>query len=273
MYSDCEHEIKPVTTGHRVTLTYNLYNPTSSDHSSSDGSAAPASAAAAASAARESAFGTQLSAGLSDPTWYPKGVTLGLVLEHSYAVKPLDKALQRYAEREEDNAEYPDVEDGDRASKPDNMPSSVKPDSLKGTDLQLYRAVHALGLEVKIVPIMSLNKLTATELNGVVTQERLPSSTLAMLNSFGTNPNAHDRIKDRYDDKWPSFWQDCLKESGAEHTSSNLVWVKPPGKQHLKYCGPVTEYQGNDGYVECFYAAAAVLLVVLPPVGSPARQG
>jgi len=25
MYSDCEHEIKPVTTGHRVTITYNLY--------------------------------------------------------------------------------------------------------------------------------------------------------------------------------------------------------------------------------------------------------
>ena len=24
-YSDCEHEVLPVTSGHRVTLTYNLY--------------------------------------------------------------------------------------------------------------------------------------------------------------------------------------------------------------------------------------------------------
>jgi hypothetical protein len=24
-YSDCEHEVKEVTTGHRITLTYNLY--------------------------------------------------------------------------------------------------------------------------------------------------------------------------------------------------------------------------------------------------------
>jgi len=36
-YSDCEHEVLPVTSGHRITITYNLYlileNPTvSSDH-------------------------------------------------------------------------------------------------------------------------------------------------------------------------------------------------------------------------------------------------
>ncbi len=59
----------------------------------------------------------------------------------------------------------------------------------------------------------------------------------------------------------------------AAQISRELLWVKPPGKQHLKYCGPAKVYKGNDGYTTCFYAAAAVLLVVVPAVGAPGREG
>jgi hypothetical protein len=270
MYSDCEHEIKPVTTGHRVTLTYNLYTPANSSQDN-EGSAASA-ATAAASAAHESAFGTHLSTAVKDPTWYPEGVTLGFVLEHGYAVKPLDIPLRRLAKSEEQGYEAPSVDGGCRARQPTNMPISIEPGSLKGSDLQLYRAARALGLEVEIVPVMSLDKLTATELSGDVSPGPLPTSKLALLKSFKDDPISKYRTWDRYDNDWVEFLQNCLKERCAAYVNGPLVWVKRPGKQHLKYCGPVTEYQGNDGYVACFYAAAAVLLVVLPPAGSPTRQ-
>jgi hypothetical protein len=68
MYSDCEHEIKPVTTGHRVTLTYNLYLPRAAPRRSSRQDNNASAEFACISAARESAFGAQLSAALSDAT-------------------------------------------------------------------------------------------------------------------------------------------------------------------------------------------------------------
>jgi hypothetical protein len=159
------------------------------------------------------------------------------------------------------------------------MPSSIAPSSLKGSDLQLYRAARTFGLEVKILPVMSLERFYAEELQGTVTPEPLLSDSLAVMSRFKVNPSARgDNFypdsdnEDANDDRWSSNLKEHVKGVGAEHIVGDLVWVKRPGVQHLKYCGPVTKYMGNDGYGSSFYAAAVVLLVVLPPVGSPARQ-
>jgi hypothetical protein len=57
--------------------------------------------------------------------------------------------------------------------------------------------------------------------------------------------------------------------------TGDLLWVKPPGKQHLRYCKPVSSHPGNTGAYSfcstCNYAAsgsAAALLLVVPPVGA-----
>lgn len=79
-YSDIEHEVTPVTSGFRVTLTYNLYflaEPTSS-------AAPPISAPSA----NETAFATTLSALLSDKTFMEKGGYLGFGLQHEYPLDP-----------------------------------------------------------------------------------------------------------------------------------------------------------------------------------------
>jgi hypothetical protein len=269
MYSDCERWVKPVITGHRVTLTYNLYKPADSEHSSRQDScdAATASTAAAASTARESAFGEQLAAALSDATWYPAEATLGFALESFYAEEPLSTCLTG------------DDDSGTYAERSCNMPASIEPDSLKGADLQLYRAAKALGLEIKIVPVVSLDRFLKFEMKYATYDDEdasanlLPPSKLAVVKSFKNCP-AYGRW-DRNKNSWAAFLQKELAQDRAQITG-DLLWVKPPGKQHLKYCKDVSRYPGNDGpYSFCTtcYHAAAALLVVVPPVGAAARQG
>ena len=267
MYSDCEHEIKPVTTGHRVTLTFNLYQTVSSSNNNTQDSGGLA--AATGSTARESAFGVQLAAALSDATWYPAGVTLGLALENFYAVVPLSKCLHG----------LDDDEDCSYTSR--NMPDSIEPDNLKGADLQLYRAGRALGLEVTVMPVVSLDRFEKHEMPHKPSAP-LPPSKLAVMKSFKDSPATGDWDPygefdpygewDRSGESWEAYLQRGMAKGCAAQISGDLLWVKPPGKQHLKYCGPVSRYLGNTSCSTCYYAAAA-LLVVVPPVGAAARQG
>ena len=77
-YSDIEHEVTPVTSGHRVTLTYNLYF---SEESSKVVAPIPVLSTT------ETTFKAVLSKLLSDPTFMDKGGFLGFGLQHEY---PLD---------------------------------------------------------------------------------------------------------------------------------------------------------------------------------------
>jgi hypothetical protein len=280
MYSDCEHEKKPVTTGHRATLTYNLYKAANSGHSNSQGSGHSAAAAAAASAAQESAFGTQLSSALSDATWYPEGATLGLVLEHTYEIfEPPTVDRERYYgygyESSDDSSSS--SEDGEDASR---QPYSIEPGSLKGSDLQLYRAARAYGLEVKILPVTTLEEFEVQleELQGAVASGPLSVDQLAVEASFKDPTKCRYWYRPRegcsYGEPWAAFLQSCIarswREAGGPSPDGDLVWVKPPGKQHLKYRSTEEHDDGDCAYI---YSAAAALLVEVPSVGTGLRQG
>jgi hypothetical protein len=76
-YSDVEHEVTPVTSGYRVTLTYNL--------SFFTNTAAPVISAPSTA---EVAFRTTLSALLSDKTFMEEGGYLGFGLQHEYPLDP-----------------------------------------------------------------------------------------------------------------------------------------------------------------------------------------
>jgi len=79
-YSDVEHEVTPVTSGYRVTLTYNLYF--SPDHP--DNSACPAFVPSKS----ETGFKSALSTLLSDNSFMTKGGFLGFGLRHEYPLDP-----------------------------------------------------------------------------------------------------------------------------------------------------------------------------------------
>ena len=79
-YSDIDHEVTPVTSGHRVTLTYNLYF--------SDEQPTTFPAPVPIPSTSQTAFKEVLSQLLSEPTFLPEGGFLGFGLQHVYPVDP-----------------------------------------------------------------------------------------------------------------------------------------------------------------------------------------
>lgn len=75
-YSDCEHEVLEVTSGHRVTLTYNLFVTRGTGHLAGNASALESTSLPLHSA---------LKTALANPEWLPKGRVLAIWLTHSYA--------------------------------------------------------------------------------------------------------------------------------------------------------------------------------------------
>ncbi|WEW58788.1 hypothetical protein PRK78_004256 [Emydomyces testavorans] len=115
-YSDCEHEIEHVTKGHRVTLTYNLFV------------TEPVGASLLPNPLVEPCslplYGYMEDL-LSQEQFMKKGGILGVFCSHSYP----------------------------HTSKEANL---LLPRRLKGSDMALYAALKALGLWVRIMPILHL---------------------------------------------------------------------------------------------------------------------
>jgi hypothetical protein len=116
-FSDVEHEVTQVTSGHRVTLTYNLYfgdggrTDTSKDAVSEYLSLPPA--------ANDKAFRETFQALLDNPEFLPDGGTLAFDMRHVYPI-----------------------------------PDTYRPDplgpiygALKGSDAVVYQIAHALGFQ------------------------------------------------------------------------------------------------------------------------------
>ncbi|KAH7890151.1 hypothetical protein F5I97DRAFT_1999997 [Phlebopus sp. FC_14] len=76
-YSDTEHEVFPVASGHRVTLTYNLYFKAEK---------AVTDVAAPLPLPYESSFADELASLISEPSFMPKGGYIGFGLRHEYPV-------------------------------------------------------------------------------------------------------------------------------------------------------------------------------------------
>ncbi|KAI0293872.1 hypothetical protein B0F90DRAFT_1821766 [Multifurca ochricompacta] len=116
-FSDVEHEVAPVISCHRVTLTYNLFfddgKPTSEKDSSSDGSSyLPV-------AVKKHVFWATLESFLEDPEFLEYGGTLGFGLRHVYPVSN------------------------------DRLIDYVY-DLLKGSDVVIYETFKSLGFEPKL---------------------------------------------------------------------------------------------------------------------------
>ena len=116
-FSDVEHEVTPVISGHRVTLTYNLYfdNGRDSEPSSKDPVSEPLSLPRAAN---ENAFCEAFQGLLENPEFLPQGGTLAFGLRHIYPIDPLTR-----------------------------RPLEPIYGALKGSDAVVYQTVRALGFQ------------------------------------------------------------------------------------------------------------------------------
>ena len=113
-YSDCEHEVLEVKSGHRITLTYNLYVRERLGgiirHKQSVSS-------------NVCGLSDKVKKLLRDPAFMTKGGMLGFYCQHAYAHTNRDSC-------------------------------SRLPYALKGVDAHIYSIFHHMGLEAKIRPVM-----------------------------------------------------------------------------------------------------------------------
>ncbi|KAF5357327.1 hypothetical protein D9758_005965 [Tetrapyrgos nigripes] len=115
-YSDVEHEVTPVTSGYRVTLTYNLYL-------EDDTTNATTSPSRQFSLPNSQSFRAAFSTMLSDNTFLPNGGLIGFGLTHQYPVR-------------------------DRFGDIDYDVFQTVLDTLKGNDLMIYDTCEEFDLNV-----------------------------------------------------------------------------------------------------------------------------
>ncbi|KZV90430.1 hypothetical protein EXIGLDRAFT_121128, partial [Exidia glandulosa HHB12029] len=114
-YSDVEHEVLPVQSGYRITLTYNLYF------------AAPPAQSLAPPVGVEPLLDA-FKRLLQDPAFFPDGGRLGFALKHQYPVPA-----------------NPDMDEDSMEKARDVLRSLAS--ALKGGDRALFQAASAVGLQ------------------------------------------------------------------------------------------------------------------------------
>ncbi|PGH00568.1 hypothetical protein AJ79_08171 [Helicocarpus griseus UAMH5409] len=142
-YSDCEHEIADVTSGHRLTLTYNLYidemaAATSPENSLVDPSTFP--------------LYDQLKALLELPGFFSDGGVLGFFCSHSYAhtTESSARSMTRL---------------------------------LKGSDMAIFAVLKALGIDAKVRPVLERNGKYFGNEFGLDIPNAIPSKPLFYLSN------------------------------------------------------------------------------------------
>ncbi|OJJ42556.1 hypothetical protein ASPZODRAFT_76473 [Penicilliopsis zonata CBS 506.65] len=116
-YSDCEHEIKQITSGDRITLTYNLFvtEPVGGAFPLSNGIINP----------KTLPLYSSIETLVGDPSFMEKGGVLGIYCSHAYPHSS-------------------------------SMAEEHLPGGLKGSDVVLYSIFESLGIEVSVLPVLEI---------------------------------------------------------------------------------------------------------------------
>ncbi|KZT24052.1 hypothetical protein NEOLEDRAFT_1095043 [Neolentinus lepideus HHB14362 ss-1] len=125
-YADVEHEVTTVTSGHRITLTYNLYFTDPDPAEEMRG--LPAIRRPISTDPRESEFRDVLKRLLDDPNFMPDGGTIGFGLKYQYPVK---------------------LEENNRLNVPSNSVSRARR-CLKGSDAVIMNIATELSLKASL---------------------------------------------------------------------------------------------------------------------------
>lgn len=113
-YSDCEHEVQEVTSGHRVTLTYNLY---------ARRGLGEAADSVSDLLVQHLPLHNEFKTALENPLFMPQGGILGKYCSHAYAHC---------------------TEEG----------ISALPGVLKGADMVIFRVLQSLGMKARVRPVL-----------------------------------------------------------------------------------------------------------------------
>lgn len=170
-YSDIEHEVTPVTSGHRVTLTYNLYF------------ADTTSKLPLPVSSNEVPVKAVLSNLLLDSNFLPNGGHLGFGLRYQYSIPTTTSKKHTFP-------------------LPTTSLGSLL-DNLKGSDATLIRVCRELGLDasLRVVYASSLALIMLDAAPDLTTWGEVHSTTEVLTKYFGGN--IIKQLKDNIDDQAP----------------------------------------------------------------------
>ena len=212
-FSDIEHEVLPVTSGHRVTLTYNLYFDDDVGPSAKDLVSEPPSAP---QEENERVFRSAFKALLNNPAFLPDGGTLVFGMRHVYQVE--DKVDYVYS-------------------------------LLKGSDAAVYQTLRALGFE----PVLYLyydRDQPYGELDSAVLLDKVPNfqREVGVSNLTNTLLRDYGGIRTQYEEviwvtpvttfnRRESTYIACTNESSLSSTYGDVCLVARVGKigERLEY--------------------------------------
>ncbi|KAF8657101.1 hypothetical protein AX16_002288 [Volvariella volvacea WC 439] len=237
-YSDIEHEVELVTSGRRVTLTYNLYRGDSNDDSKRHAENAVSRVIDERKPDKELIRSTISSLLEVRAQILPNGGYLGFGLQHKY---PL---------------ELPPSNEG-------STPLTTLP--LKGSDEVLWNVLENLSLKPSLRMFVD-----GTEFDVLV-----PSvPNLQWLSGIETSWECHFSDgakvhKPTSDGNTTNSWGE---ESALGDEAKKIIWVTPFSRL-TNVNGPYAAY-GNDAQVNYFYAEACMIAQIEPPAaGVPKRKG
>jgi hypothetical protein len=218
-FSDVEHEVAPVISGHRVTLTYNLYF--DEDRPEEHLSHPPA--------VNESTFRRSFQGLLENPEFLASGGTLAFGLRHVYPINDRGN-------------------DGDEEDEENFQVSPLKPlyGALKGSDAVVYETFRALGFQP--VLYMYYEWMTPNGLfEGAVIDKVLEFD---YLNQSGSRIDITMAVRE---EGGIVVRQENWETDYSSHVNpEKVVWVTPRTTINRKQ-GVYATY-GNDPQVEFVYA-------------------
>ncbi|RDW90194.1 2OG-Fe(II) oxygenase [Aspergillus mulundensis] len=206
-YSDCEHEINTVTEGERITLTYNLYVTEP---------VVPLSCLNSIIQPKSWPLYGLLETLIAEPGFMTSGGVMGVPCTHA----------------------YPHTS---------HSASSMLPRGLKGGDLMVYSVLKALGIRVKVLPVLEKpRRYDDREHKG----EELVGTDLweLSIDSCSEVQESSD-FYEVLDSAWPAY------------RAKGIKWI--PGHRHSKLALTHIAY-GNEATIGTVYSYAAIFAVIPP---------
>ncbi|RUS17055.1 hypothetical protein BC937DRAFT_90475 [Endogone sp. FLAS-F59071] len=237
-FSDCEHSISPVTSGYRLTLTYNLYA-IDDDRNIGD--------SISGFGLESEAFYQTLSTAITDPHFMINGGTLGFGLQHAYPIR--------------EKLDFPVTFDK----------------ILKGVDAMIYVIAKKLGLTVYVVPVYFVNEYDNEYLESFkekeLDDEDSKDSKIYMKFDDSINDiNSGEKkiLYISYSENFPSVYNNNYYNSNDVSERDAFCYCDIYKQQDIIWCiKPKNTFEsnihftmGNNSLMETVHIGAAMLAII-----------
>ncbi|KAF7942290.1 hypothetical protein EAE99_000340 [Botrytis elliptica] len=189
-YSDCEHEVHEVTSGHRVTLTYNLYISQQIGIPLQKNPVADPTLSPLYEVARNV---------LDQPGFMKRGGVIGFYCDHLYA----------HTQKDADD---------------------IMPYALKGIDMIIFNTFQSLGLVVKACPVLHVDDYSEDESEGnseFESDDESEGKDKVHITRAGTQ--FHTAVDSDFNSQYRDNLEEYLEREWPHKKYENVAWLNGSG--------------------------------------------